>query len=70
MVGEVQDGGETEAISKEDFNKSKTPPSFHRLTCNERIRLLCLNVSKQHIFCNNILKLYVIFLIYPYVKII
>jgi hypothetical protein len=69
-MGEVQDGGETEAISKKDFNKSKSPPSFHWLIYNERIRLLCLNVSKQYIFCNNILKSYVIFLIYTYVKII
>jgi len=69
-MGEVQDGRETEAISKKNFNKSKSPPSFHWLIYNERICLLCLNVSKQYIFCNNILKSYVIFLIYTYVKII
>ena len=69
-MGEVQDGGETEAISKEDFNRPNSPPSFHGLIYNERIRLLCLNVFKKHIFCNNILKLYTTFLIYTSVKII
>jgi len=69
-MDEVKGGGETEAISKEDFNRSNSPPSFHWLIYNERIRLLCLNVSKKHIFSNNILKLYVTFLIYLSVKII
>lgn len=45
-MDEVKGGGETEAISKEDFNRSNSPPSFHWLIYNERIRLLCLNVSK------------------------
>ena len=60
----MQGGGETEAISKEELNLTNSPPSFHWPIYNERIHLLCLNVSKQHIFCNNNLKLYAPFLIY------
>lgn len=46
VMDKVQGGGETEAISKEESNITDSPPSFHWLIYNERIRLLCLNVSK------------------------
>ena len=60
-MGEVQDGGETEEILREEFNTYTSPPPVHWIIYDEPMRLLCLNVSKQHIFCNNILKLHVVF---------
>ena len=60
-MDKVQGGGETEAISKEDIKKSNSPPPSYWIIYNEHRSLLFINVSKQHIFCNNILKLHVVF---------